>query len=369
MVMALLLSPKAATAIVWSSSETPGAIVLDTYISQEEPTVNFGDSEFIMIDSTPVRNLSQGLLKFQGFPPPYNNASSSNPYYKVKNATLTITSESITSSVVLFFRMKQAWSESDATYEQLPLDFLGDATTQTSLAEFMPSASLRWPGTVSNPGPDLEQVDVTADVEYWMNNEDANHGWWMAMADHVPDVWYMSSSQATQAGREPPKLVIDYEILPEPPTVVAYNYEIRIFHDENAANISYTIAELTGDGSEGAVVANKSSTDDYFFLLQTDRGFLPAGQDYSFTIRDSGDGWIYAPGGYEIWVEGNLVVQERYFANASSVTTTFTIPGDHVPTVSPTTDDDSTSDGSISTIANDAVEMSSLVFALFMLLG
>mmetsp|Transcript_872 Transcript_872/g.1689 ORF Transcript_872/g.1689 Transcript_872/m.1689 type:complete len:124 (-) Transcript_872:912-1283(-) len=49
MVMALLLSPKAATAIVWSSSETPGAIVLDTYISQEEPTVNFGDSEFIMI--------------------------------------------------------------------------------------------------------------------------------------------------------------------------------------------------------------------------------------------------------------------------------------------------------------------------------
>jgi len=163
----------------------------DTYISSGAPGTNFGTAVNLFVDASGCHVGSsvvcKSLIKFPDFIGP--SAGQVTPGSTVVSATLEFTITNPSGGTQLLYQLTEAWTESGATWHAFTVP--GSPAVKGSGISF--TAAL---GVV--------RVNITAIVQNWVKNGDANFGLfiWSSSTDGVD---YRSSESVN-----PPKLIVTF---------------------------------------------------------------------------------------------------------------------------------------------------------------
>jgi hypothetical protein len=139
----------------------------------------------ITVDQSDGGEITQGLLRFDDL---FGSGAGQIPLSAntvIFSATLTLNQSNPTPGTVSFHQMLTDWDEATATWGT----FGGDGVQQNGVE----SATVA-DGTVPNAGTNgLKELDVTAALQAWYANPDANLGW--VFVNTSTDGWDFSSSE------------------------------------------------------------------------------------------------------------------------------------------------------------------------------
>jgi hypothetical protein len=147
-------------------------------------TTPTGSTAEITVDQSDAGEITQGLLRFDDIFGSGTGQIPIDPNNVIFSATLTLNQSNPTPGTVSFHQMLTAWDEATSTWST----FGGNGVQQDGV-ESLAVAD----GTVPDAGTNgLKQLDVTAAVQAWYANPDANLGW--VFLNTSTDGWDFSSS-------------------------------------------------------------------------------------------------------------------------------------------------------------------------------
>ena len=164
---------------------------IDNNIRGDAPDTPGGSVVDITVDLSDGGFPTQGLLQFSDITIPEGAT--------LESATLSVYTNSSSGGTVSAFRMLQAWDDS-STWNSFGGDGVqADGTEASSETSF----------TIPQPVDEtLLNLDVTADVEFWLDNPDQNFGW--AFTNDSGDGWDFWSSEFTDNPTLVPQLTLTF---------------------------------------------------------------------------------------------------------------------------------------------------------------
>jgi len=170
---------------------------VDNNIIAATPDTPGGDVDDISVDLDDDGLPTQGLLRFEDLEIPEGAT--------LTNATLQVFTNSASDGTISAFQMIQDWDDS-STWNS----FGGDGV-QADGVEAASTASF----TISQPADDtLLELDVTADVQAWLDNPDQNQGW--VFLNDSGDGWDFWSSEFAGDPALRPQLSLTFDTGEEP---------------------------------------------------------------------------------------------------------------------------------------------------------
>jgi len=273
----------------------------DTTIQENAPAANLGARESLEVDADDPGDsglASQGLLRFDGI---FGSGSERiPPGAAIHSAWLELTTTN-QGDGASFHRMMDAWNEA-STWESFGSNGIqagGEALAATDAT----SAGVGEPA----------RIDVTASVDAWSRDPEANLGW--ALLPSGDDGWDFDSSE----GDEPPRLVVEYPVF-ERRTLIAIGDEWDYFRgtanppsDWNDADFVPTAAWRSGatgigygDGDDATVLTDM---EDRYMTVYCRREFAvdePAGLVQLLLRIDYDDGFVAYLNGVEVARSTNM---------------------------------------------------------------
>ncbi|KAL7559355.1 hypothetical protein ACA910_009361 [Epithemia clementina (nom. ined.)] len=154
---------------------------VDTEIRSANPNTSYGTASSITVDASDGGGQTYGLLKFTSL--------SIGTGQTLTSATLKVNSINYSPGAVRAYRVNEAWSGSSTWNSLGAPGGLARSTTSSFSASSLPSSGIL-------------SFDVTADVQYWLNNPSNNQGW--VFINDSTDGWDFSSAETAN----PPQLVL-----------------------------------------------------------------------------------------------------------------------------------------------------------------
>ena len=204
--------PPKGTTVSFQQGVNAYAGTVDTALSEALPDLDNSTLEELSVDNDEVDGMdSQILLRFDNI---FGEAPGQIPTGEdvvINWARLDLWTTSSTVDAVELHRMMQSWDDTD-TWN----GFLGDGV-QADDEEALSATDLL---VGENGGLPMANfgIDVTASLLAWLEDPDSNEGW--VLLPTGGDGWdFYSSEGFSEEGTVPPKLIVNFQIVPEPDTL------------------------------------------------------------------------------------------------------------------------------------------------------
>ena len=269
----------------------------DNNIREDQPNSPGGDETDISVDQQDPDE-TQALIEFTDFSIPEGTT--------LDSATVTFFTNSASDGPISLYRMLQDWNN-DSTWA----DFGGDGV-QADGVEAVEEAS----ATFLNPVDDsFLSLDVTEDVQFWLENPDQNNGWIILNASG--DGWDFDSSESSLD--QVPQLTLEFSA---EEAEEAEDEEALVFGSLGNDSFDGAIADqdfdaiddllFTGEG-EDLIDASTGSDNrlysgseaDELFAGTNDRLFAGAGNDTLEATLSQGGNRLYGGAGDDDFFNGN----------------------------------------------------------------